>query len=84
MSTLAPYSFCLTTSGAIQYGVPTIVARLDLVSVNLALKPKSAETLAVCLKGFVVRTDFDFSRSVHEQVIRFDITVDDGPGMKML
>jgi hypothetical protein len=42
MSTLGPYSFCLTTSGAIQYGVPTMVARLDFVSVSLAQKPKSA------------------------------------------
>lgn len=42
ISTLLPYSFCLTTSGAIQYGVPTMVARLLRVSVSLALKPKSA------------------------------------------
>lgn len=42
MSTLGPYSFCLTTSGAIQYGVPTIVARLLFCSVSLAQKPKSA------------------------------------------
>lgn len=42
MSTFGPYSFCLTTSGAIQYGVPTMVARLLLDSVNLAQKPKSA------------------------------------------
>ena len=42
MSTFEPYSFCFTTSGAIQYGVPTIVARLDLVKVSLAQKPKSA------------------------------------------
>src|SRR6185312_5161010 len=42
MSTLAPYSFCFTTSGAIQYGVPTIVARLFFWSVSLAQKPKSA------------------------------------------
>lgn len=41
-STLGPYSFCLTTSGAIQYGVPTMVARLLLDSVSLAQKPKSA------------------------------------------
>jgi hypothetical protein len=40
-STFAPYSFCLTTSGAIQYGVPTIVARLDFCSVSFAQKPKS-------------------------------------------
>lgn len=42
ISTLAPYSFCFTTSGAIQYGVPTMVARLDFWSVSLAEKPKSA------------------------------------------
>ena len=34
---------CLTTSGAIQYGVPTIVARLDFWSVSFAQKPKSAK-----------------------------------------
>ena len=28
MSTFGPYSFRVTTSGAIQYGVPTIVVRL--------------------------------------------------------
>lgn len=42
-STLGPYSFCLTTSGAIQYGVPTIVARLLFDSVSLAQNPKSAK-----------------------------------------
>ena len=41
-STFGPYSFCLTTSGAIQYGVPTIVALLFLSWVSLAQKPKSA------------------------------------------
>jgi len=45
ISTLGPYSFCLTTSGAIQYGVPTMVARLDFDSVSLAQKPKSAERM---------------------------------------
>jgi hypothetical protein len=42
MSTFAPYSFCFTTSGAIQYGVPTIVARFDFWSVSFAQNPKSA------------------------------------------
>jgi hypothetical protein len=41
-STRGPYSFCLTTSGAIQYGVPTMVARLLFDSVSLAQNPKSA------------------------------------------
>lgn len=44
-STFGPYSFCLTTSGAIQYGVPTIVARLLFDSVSLAQKPKSARQI---------------------------------------
>ena len=42
MSTLDPYSFCFTTSGAIQYGVPTMVARFAFVLVSLAQNPKSA------------------------------------------
>lgn len=29
MSTLGPYSLRVTTSGAIQYGVPTIVVRFE-------------------------------------------------------
>jgi hypothetical protein len=54
MSTFGPYSFCLTTSGAIQYGVPTIVARFDLLSVSLAQKPKSAAhaELAICFHKY--------------------------------
>ena len=42
MSTLGPYSLRVTTSGAIQYGVPTIVVRLALPSEICAQKPKSA------------------------------------------
>jgi len=47
-STFGPYSFCLTTSGAIQYGVPTMVARLLLASVSLAQNPKSAGKKESC------------------------------------
>lgn len=43
ISTLGPYSFLETTSGAIQYGVPTIVVRLVDSSAIRAQKPKSAE-----------------------------------------
>ncbi|KAH3682181.1 hypothetical protein WICPIJ_006844 [Wickerhamomyces pijperi] len=32
ISTLGPYSFLKTTSGAIQYGVPTIVVLFKLIS----------------------------------------------------
>ena len=41
-STLFPYSFCFTISGAIQYGVPTIVERLPRSLLILAQNPKSA------------------------------------------
>jgi hypothetical protein len=43
MSTLRPYSLRVTTSGAIQYGVPTMVVRLFCVSLMVAQKPKSAK-----------------------------------------
>lgn len=42
MSTFGPYSFRVTTSGAIQYGVPTMVVRLEFASDICAQKPKSA------------------------------------------
>jgi hypothetical protein len=42
MSTLRPYSFRVTTSGAIQCGVPTMVVRLFCASLMVAQKPKSA------------------------------------------
>lgn len=43
ISTFAPYSFRNTTSGAIQYGVPTIVVLFVVAgSAMRAQKPKSA------------------------------------------
>ena len=42
ISTLGPYSLRVTTSGAIQYGVPTIVVRFAFASEICAQKPKSA------------------------------------------
>lgn len=42
MSTFGPYAFLVTTSGAIQYGVPTMVLRLLCSGVIWAQKPKSA------------------------------------------
>ena len=41
--TFGPYCFLVTTSGAIQYGVPTMVERLDCSGVICAQKPKSAK-----------------------------------------
>ncbi|KAK4832739.1 hypothetical protein QYF61_025228 [Mycteria americana] len=45
ISTLGPYAFRVTTSGAIQYGVPTMVLRLLCSGVIWAQKPKSAGKL---------------------------------------
>ena len=43
MSTLGPYSFRVTTSGAIQYGVPTMVVRFECAGSEIcAQNPKSA------------------------------------------
>lgn len=43
MSTFGPYSFRVTTSGAIQYGVPTIVVRFACAGSDIcAQNPKSA------------------------------------------
>lgn len=44
MSTFGPYSLRVTTSGAIQYGVPTMVVRFAFASDICAQKPKSAVT----------------------------------------
>jgi len=50
ISTLGPYSFLDTTSGAIQYGVPTIVVLFAMFgSAIRAQKPKSAKWIS---KGF--------------------------------
>lgn len=43
LCTLGPYCFLVTTSGAIQYGVPTIVVRFDCSGLIWAQKPKSAK-----------------------------------------
>lgn len=43
MSTFGPYSLRVTTSGAIQYGVPTIVVRFECAGSEIcAQNPKSA------------------------------------------
>jgi hypothetical protein len=81
-STFGPYSFCLTTSGAIQYGVPTIVARLFLVSVSFAQKPKSAgKTISGWLTKYVwgqeKHTDFDIPNTIKQDIITLDITMND-------
>lgn len=63
-----------------------MVARLDFWSVNLAQKPKSAVDLLVqggCEYGKSELTDFDFALGVEEDVVGFDITMDDGLTVEM-
>lgn len=68
-----------------------MVARLDLASVSLAQKPKSAEGEMCGLAVFpgVSRgrgedlTDFDIATSVEEDVIALDIPMDDVLAMQM-
>lgn len=82
-STFGPYSFCLTTSGAIQYGVPTIVARLLRDSVSLAQKPKSAKSgkglLATWVPSYTIwpLTDLNMASTIEENIVTLDIAVDD-------
>jgi hypothetical protein len=66
MSTFGPYSLRVTNSGAIQYGVPTIVVRFACAgSVICAQKPKSAkvgtqrESVIISGEGLVIRTEFN-------------------------
>jgi hypothetical protein len=58
-----------------------MVARLLLDSVNLAQKPKSAENTAVSLERFFYvmskqLTDLDIANSVEQDIVTFDITMD--------
>jgi len=63
MSTLGPYSFLETTSGAIQYGVPTIVVLFAMFgSAIRAQKPKSAVRISLHVSQMGERlTQFDFT-----------------------
>src|SRR6266403_2515006 len=57
ISTFGPYSLRVTTSGAIQYGVPTIVFRFACAGSEIcAQKPKSADIgNAASVRGHVIR-----------------------------
>ena len=86
ISTLWLYSFCLTTSGAIQYGVPTIVARLFLSIVSLAQNPKSAVALLVfgldqCTTTRL--TDFHATVRIEKDVIALDVAMDNVLSVEM-
>lgn len=82
MSTLAPYSFRVTTSGAIQYGVPTMVVRLAWLGSEIcAQNPKSARDKVIerrtshCVK--TTPTELDLPLHAEKNVVAFDVSVDD-------
>ena len=77
-STFGPYSFLVTTSGAIQYGVPTIVVRFaDAGSVILATNPKSAITISTVPTFLLLGrlTELDIPIQTQEDIITLDIPV---------
>ena len=88
MSTLGPYSLRVTTSGAIQYGVPTMVVRFALVSEICAQKPKSAETNnQLHLQGHLEkmgRTKLDITIHAEQDVVGLDVAMNDPVPVKML
>ena len=86
MSTLGPYSFRVTTSGAIQYGVPTIVVRFAPSEI-CAQKPKSAVETCQRLADtgkFDELTELDVSVHAQTDVVTLDITVNDPVSVKVL
>src|SRR2546423_5111935 len=58
MSTFRPYSLRVTTSGAIQYGVPAIVVRLLCDSLICAQKPKSVSLILPFPDDLIESADF--------------------------
>lgn len=69
MSTFGPYAFLVTTSGAIQYGVPTMVLRLLCSGVIWAQKPKSA------VDSETISWLFSRNRKEKQRAIQSDVQV---------
>ena len=84
MSTLGPYSLRVTTSGAIQYGVPTIVVRFEFSPRIWAQNPKSAAMRVSEFERTEVPTELDVALQTQEDVIALDVAVDHAVFMKML
>lgn len=88
ISTLGPYSLRVTTSGAIQYGVPTIVVRFAEAGSDIwAQNPKSAAAHASECKlnhEWQVLTELDITRHAQEYIIALDITMDNAMSMQVL
>ena len=88
ISTLGPYSLRVTTSGAIQYGVPTIVVRFAEAGSDIwAQNPKSALLHSLgCMVNheWQVLTEFDVARHAQEYIVALDITMDHAMSMQVL
>jgi hypothetical protein len=88
-STLGPYSLRVTTSGAIQYGVPTIVVRFAFAGSEIrAQNPKSAvrrlhQMLAQPSVTSIPLTELDVTRHTQEDVIALDISMDHAVRVQM-
>jgi hypothetical protein len=79
MSTFGPYAFRVTTSGAIQYGVPTMVVRLACVGSDIcAQKPKSAVgRVRKRLADGQALTQFDIALHAQQNIVALNVTVND-------
>ena len=65
-----------------------MVARLDLSTVSLAQKPKSAGGICISCRltqwcNFNIRTNLDAAMGVQKDIIAFDIAMDDFLAVKM-
>ena len=87
ISTLGPYSLRVTTSGAIQYGVPTIVVRFECAGSEIcAQNPKSAVKAYARQSGNPIRprgalTELDIPLQAQEHIIALDISMNDPMAM---
>ena len=71
MSTFGPYSFLVTTSGAIQYGVPTIVVRFAPSEI-WAQNPKSAEQIK---QSSSEKPQLDVTHNAKTRRTQFDVSI---------
>jgi hypothetical protein len=64
-----------------------MVALLDLASVNLAQKPKSAVQLLASVFGFILfgkLTNLDVSSGIQQDIVTLDITMDNALSVQVL
>ena len=89
--TFGPYSLRMTTSGAIQYGVPDVVVRFVHAGPNIrARKPKPAnvgehgEGQIRSGEYIMIRTEFNVTSKTQQYIVALDVAMDDAMLMHML